>query len=104
MDEQVDERQAETEEQEYQWPLPYGAGAALETVGRFMIAAAIIFGIIALLMFGRVGRYDDWSAPVVVTIIVSALWSAGLAFGVLRLGTALRWLEAIGKKYEITKG
>ncbi len=103
MDDQANERRAETEDQEYQWPLPYGAGAALETVGRFMIAAAIIFGIIALLMFGRIGEYG-WSASVVVTIIVSSLWSAGLAFGVLRLGTALRWLEAIGKKYEITKG
>lgn len=92
------------------WDLPIGAGSALESVGRFMVFGVIVFGLIAIYVFGRVptaGRFSDgveWSGAMVALVIFSTLWSLGVAFAVLRIGTALRWLEAIGKKHEITKG
>ncbi len=97
------------------WELPIGAGDALESVGRFMVVISLIAGIGAVFAFGKVASFDgggmygrgistSWSFANVAIIAASTAWSAGLSFGVLRLGTALRWLEAIGTKHEITKG
>lgn len=79
--------------------LPVGAGGSMETVGLWMITISIIAAVVAL-YFIR----GAWSASSILIISISTLWSVGISWAVMRIGTALRWLEAIGKKHEITKG
>lgn len=96
------------------WDLPTGAGDTLEIIGRFMVTISLFAGIGAIFAFGKVATFDggiygrgistSWSFANVAIIAASTAWTAGLSFAVHRLGTALRWLEAIGKKHDITKG
>lgn len=79
--------------------LPVGAGGSMETVGMWMIAISVIAAMVAL-YFIR----GSWSTSSVLIIAISTFWSVGISWAVMRVGTALRWLEAIGKKHEITKG
>ncbi|MNN85866.1 hypothetical protein D3C81_2032000 [compost metagenome] len=70
------------------------------------LGAIFAFGQVATIEGGMYGRSisTSWSFANVAIIAASTAWSVGLSFAVHRLGTALRWLEAIGAKHEITKG
>ena len=95
--------------------LPVGAGGTMETVGMWMITISVLAGLASIYLFGRSTITENsvlygsriresWSAANILIISASTLWSVGISWAVMRIGTALRWLEAIGKKHEITKG
>lgn len=85
--------------------LPEGAGDTLENIGGAMVAVAIIIGLVSILVFARVpearGYFSvsyKWNAGTVWVIALTTLWSVGFSWAIMRIGTALRWLEAMGKK------
>lgn len=94
--------------------LPERAGDTLENVGGYMMLVSLALGFASIFMFGRVVGVEtsmfgsqvsrSWSAVNILLILVGTSWSLALSYAVFRLGTALRWLEAIGKQHGITKG
>lgn len=93
---------------EYAGPIPTGVGDTLETIGSAMILLTLIMGAVALFTLGKVTTVErafygvrevtEWSPAAIAMVLVSTAWSAMLSFAVMRLGTALRWLESIGRR------
>ncbi len=87
--------------------LPPRAGDALEDVGRLMFFLAIVAGGVGVFAFGRIptvtswGITYDWHPIAVLAVLAGSVWALALSWGVYRLGTSLRWLEAIGRKLDI---
>jgi len=86
---------------------PPRAGDTLEDIGRWMFLLAIVAGGVSVFAFGRIpnvtrwGISYDWHPMAVLAVLVGAVWAVALSWAVYRLGTMLRWLEAIGRKLEI---
>lgn len=89
-------------------PLPARAGNGLEDIGRLMMLLSLVAGVIGAFAFGRVpsvsrwgGVSYEWSGLSVFAVAVSTIWAMALSWAVYRLGTALCWLERIGKKLSV---
>lgn len=87
--------------------LPTRAGDALEDIGRLMLFLSVVAGGIGVFAFGRIpsvtrwGISYEWHPLAVLAVLVGAVWAVALSWAVYRLGTSLRWLEAIGRKLDI---
>lgn len=88
--------------------LPSQAGSALEDVGRLMVLLSLVAGVVGVFAFGRVPRISSWGAASyewnmlsVSAVVLSTGWALAMSWAVYRLGTALCWLERIGKKIEV---
>ena len=88
--------------------MPSGAGASLEHLGGWMIAFCLAAGIIAAFVFGKRPTYSQFSGvgseintAMLWMIALSTAWSVAFSWAVVRLGTALTWLELIGKRQGI---
>ncbi|HGM5507345.1 TPA: hypothetical protein ACKPYM_001347 [Stenotrophomonas maltophilia] len=88
--------------------LPAKAGSALEDVGRLMVLLSLVAGVVGLFAFGRTPRIaswggvsHDWNLLSVFAVVLSTGWALAMSWAVYRLGTALCWLERIGKKVEV---
>jgi len=88
--------------------MPSGAGAALELIGGLMILLTLAAGVIAAFVFGERPTYSRFSGvgsevntAMLWMIGISTAWSVGFSWAVMRLGTALVWLELIGRRQGI---
>jgi len=88
--------------------LPAKAGSGLEDVGRLMVLLSLVAGVVGVFAFGRVPRVTswggvshDWNLLNVIAVVLSTGWALAMSWAVYRLGTALCWLERIGKKIEV---
>lgn len=88
--------------------LPVNAGSELEGVGRLMVLLSLVAGVVGVFAFGRVpsiaswGKTSyDWNMLSVFAVVLSTGWALAMSWAVYRLGTALCWLERIGKKNDV---